>query len=416
VDSDSASPRVCFQFSEDLPGRRVDFSPFVAVSGQDRPALSVDARQICVEALKHGERYNITLRAGLPSTVREPLARSAEFNIYVRDRKPSVRFSSRAYVLPRSGQRGIPIVSVNAAAATVEIYRIGDRNLLRTVIGGDFQRSLDRYQLDRLAEERGAAVWKGEMKLEQPLNTEVVTAFQVGDAIGALSAGVYVMAAKVSGAPADDYDELATQWFIVSDLGLAALSGNDGIHVFVHSLESAQAKSAVEVRLLSRNNEVLATRRTDDAGYAAFEAGLARGEGSLSPTLLIASDARGDYAFLSLKSPAFDLSDRGVAGRKVPGDLDAFVFAERGVYRSGETVALTALLRDGQGVAAMGIPLTLVVERPDGVEYRRTVLPDQGLGGHSLAVPLVASAPTGTWRARLRGSQAPAGRRGDLPG
>ena len=96
------------------------------------------------------------------------------------------------------------------------------------------------------------------------------------------------MAAKVSGAPADDYDELATQWFIVSDLGLAALSGHDGIRVFVHSLDSAQAKGAVEVRLLSRNNEVLATRRTDDAGYAAFEAGLARGEGSLSPALLIA--------------------------------------------------------------------------------------------------------------------------------
>ena len=49
VDADASSPRACFQFSEDLPGRRTDLSPFVAVSGQDRPALSVDARQICVE-------------------------------------------------------------------------------------------------------------------------------------------------------------------------------------------------------------------------------------------------------------------------------------------------------------------------------------------------------------------------------
>src|SRR5262249_2959402 len=64
VDADAASPRACFQFSEDLPGRRTDLSPFVAVSGQDRPALSVDSRQICVEGLKHGERYNVTLRAG----------------------------------------------------------------------------------------------------------------------------------------------------------------------------------------------------------------------------------------------------------------------------------------------------------------------------------------------------------------
>src|SRR5207344_2973493 len=95
VDADASSPRACFQFSEDLPGRRTDLSPFVAVSGQDRPALSVDTRQLCVEGLKHGERYTITLRAGIPSTVNETLSKSAEFNVYVRDRKPSVRFVSR---------------------------------------------------------------------------------------------------------------------------------------------------------------------------------------------------------------------------------------------------------------------------------------------------------------------------------
>ena len=82
-----------------------------------------------------------------------------------------------------------------------------------------------------------------------------------------------------------------------------------------------------------------------------FEAGLARGEGALAPAMLVAADAKGDYAFLSLKGPAFDLTDRGVAGRPAPAGLDAFVYTERGVYRSGETVHLTALLRDAQGVA-----------------------------------------------------------------
>src|SRR5262249_17535855 len=107
-----------------------------------------------------------------------------------------------------------------------------------------------------------------------------------------------------------------------------------------------------------------------------------------------------DYAFLSLKSSAFDLSDRGVAGRGVPSGADAFVYAERGVYRTNETIYLTALLRDGQGNAMTGSPLTLVVERPDGVEYRRAVLPDQGAGGRSLAVALNSAVPSGTWRVR----------------
>src|SRR5262245_39885780 len=403
VDSDAASPRACFQFSEDLPSKRTDFSPFVFVAGQDKPALSVQERQLCVEGLKHGERYSLILRAGIPSQVNETLTKSADFSVYVRDRKPMVRFTGKAYVLPRTGQRGIPVVSVNTATVVLEIYRVGDRNLLETVVGRDFQRNLDRFDLDQLAEARGARVWKGEMAVEQSLNTDVTTAFPVAEAIGTLAPGVYVMAAQPAGVGKDEFDSLATQWFIVSDLGLTAFSGNDGIHAFVHSLDTTQAKGAVEVRLLSRGNEVLSRKRTADSGHVHFEANLASGEGALAPAMLIASDSEGDYAFLSLKAPPFDLTDRGVSGRAVPAGLDAFVYTERGVYRSGETVQVTTLLRDGQAMAVPDVPLTIVVDRPDGVEYRRAVVPDQGLGGRALSVALVSSAQSGTWRVRAFG-------------
>ncbi|HVV41889.1 MAG TPA: alpha-2-macroglobulin [Nitrobacter sp.] len=402
VDSDSASPRACFQFSEEL-AKRTDFSPFVALDGVDKPALSSEDKQLCVEGLKHGDHYAINLRAGLPSTVREGLPKSAEFNIYVRDRKPFVRFTGRAYVLPRTGQRGIPLVSVNTQAVSVQVFRIGDRNLINTVIDSDFQKSLSGYQLSDLGGERGVKVWSGEIATASTLNTEVTTAFPVDQALGALQPGVYVMTATAKGAGAasdEDSGSLATQWFIVSDLGLTAYSGNDGIHVFVNSLATTDPVGKAEVRLIARNNEILATKTTDEAGHVVFEAGLARGEGGLSPALLTVTRDKADYAFLSLKTTAFDLTDRGVSGRAVPTGADAFVYAERGVYRSGETVYLTALLRDGQGNAMTGAPLTLVVERPDGVEFRRAVLPDQGAGGRSLAVPLNSAVPTGTWRVR----------------
>src|SRR5580700_3474729 len=399
VDSDGASPRACFQFSEDL-AKRTDFAPFVALAGNDKPALSVEEKQLCIDGLKHGERYNINLRAGLPSTVKETLPKSAEFNIYVRDRKPFVRFTGRAYVLPRTGQRGIPLVSVNTPAVTVNVFRIGDRNLINTVIDNDFQRALSRYELSSLGDERGVKVWSGELATATTLNQDVTTAFPVDQVLGDLQPGVYVMTAAPKTPGSDDDSSLATQWFIVSDLGLTAFSGNDGIHVFVNSLATTDAIGKAEVRLVARNNEILATRKTDESGHVLFEAGLARGEGGLSPALLTVTSEKADYAFLSLKSNAFDLSDRGVSGRAVPAGADAFVYAERGVYRSNETVYLTALLRDGQGNAVTGGPLTLVIERPDGVEFRRATLPDQGAGGRSLVVPLNSAVPTGTWRVR----------------
>ena len=416
VDSDAASPRACFQFSEDLPGKKTDFSPFVAVQGQDKPAVSAADKQLCVEGLKHGERYQITLRAGLPSTVNETLPRSATYTVFVRDRKPFVRFSGKAYVLPKTGQRGIPVLSVNTGAVALAVYRIGDRNLIDTVLGYDFQRNLSRSQAEQIAAERGAKVWSGELSVEQRLNTEVATAFPVGEALKDIGPGVYVMIASPKGVIDNDYDQQATQWFIVSDLGLTAYSGHDGVDVFVHSLASAEPVPQVEVRLVARNNEVLAKRTTDKDGRVHFEAGLTRGEGGSSPAAVVAS-AKDDYAFVSLKTTAFDLSDRGVAGRQVPVGLDAFVYTERGVYRTGETVYVTTLLRDAQGAAALNVPLTIVVERPDGVDYRRVQVADQGLGGRSLErADRFVRHDRHLARARLYRSQASAGRRDHLHG
>ena len=61
--------------------------------------------------------------------------------------------------------------------------------------------------------------------------------------------------------------------------------------MFVNSLASTDPMAKAEVRLIARNNEILATRKTDDAGHVLFEAGLAKGDGGLSPALLTAAAA-----------------------------------------------------------------------------------------------------------------------------
>ena len=195
--------------------------------------------------------------------------------------RPMARFAGKAYVLPRTGQRGIPLVSVNTKAVGIDVYRISDRNLIETVLGRDFQRNLYPYEIERLTESRGIKVWNGELAVEQTLNAEITTAFPVDQAIGDMAPGVYVMTATAQGTTSDDFDAMSTQWFIVSDMGLAAYSGNDGINVFVNSLATTEPRAQVEVRLMSRGNEILSTKQTDAAGRIAFEAGLSRGEGAL---------------------------------------------------------------------------------------------------------------------------------------
>src|SRR5690606_7060130 len=148
---------------------------------------------------------------------------------------------------------------------------------------------------------------------------EVTTAFPVNEAIGTLRPGAYVMTASAGTSVNEYQSSIATQWFIVSDLGLTAFSGRDGVHAFVRSLSDAQAQENVEVRLIARNNEVLASGKTDARGYVYFDGAFTRGEGGLQPAILVAQNGPEDYAFLDLTTAAFDLSDRGVKGREPPG-------------------------------------------------------------------------------------------------
>ncbi|MBS7702462.1 alpha-2-macroglobulin family protein [Chelatococcus asaccharovorans] len=402
TDSDSATPRACFQFSEPLQQGKVDFTPFVAITGASNAAVTGEGSQICVDGLKHGERYAIVIRRGLPSAIEgEALQKNADYEIYVKDRGPQVRFTGRNYVLPRTGQQGIPIVSVNTPKIDVEVLRVGDRSLLPTVRSDDFLSQISRYTADSYADDKGQRVWRGTLDVANVLNKDVITAFPVMEAVGGkLEPGVYLMTAAASGGPKGDgdYELRATQWFVVSDLGLTSISGSGGVEVMLRSLGNAAPLDGVEVRLLARNNDVLGVEKSDAQGRVRFSAGLARGTGGQAPGLVVASTAAGDYNFLDLGQSAFDLSDRGVKGRRAAGALDAMVFTERGVYRTGETVYVTALLRDGKGVAAPNLPVTLVARRPDGVEYRRSLVADQGEGGRAWSLPILGGAMRGTWR------------------
>src|SRR5262249_58206633 len=115
-------------------------------------------------------------------------------------------------------------------------------------------------------------------------------AFPLNEAVKDLAPGVYAITAEPKEVVSGDYGQQATQWFIVSDLGLTAYSAHDGIDVFVHSLATAEPRGSVEVRLVARNNEVLAVRQTDRNGFIHFEAGLARGGGGAAAAAIRAHD------------------------------------------------------------------------------------------------------------------------------
>jgi len=402
VDAEAATPRICAVFSDPLPAGDTDISSYVVVDNAPTVAVEADQSQICITGVEFGRRYHVRLRAGLPSADGEQLRSDVNLDLYVPDRAPFVGFANNAYVMPAGLGGGLPITSVNAKSADVVIYRIGDRSIAQAVRNGIFQRTLDGYSAEDVASSYGQKEWEGQLDLAQGQpNVMSVTAVPVRDAIKDLQPGAYVITAKVTGSTEEYWREMATQWFIVTDMGLTTASGDDGVHAFVRSLTSAQPVANAKVRLVAVNNEILGEGTTDANGRADFAPGLARGEGGRAPQLIVAETEAGDYAFLDVSKSAFDLTDRGVEGRPSPGPLDVYATTERGVYRPGETVFLTALLRDVHARAVSDLPLTMEVQRPDGVVDETMVIDDGGAGGYFQAIDLAPEAMRGSWSIRL---------------
>lgn len=400
VDSDAASPRVCVVFSDTLK-RATDMSSFVRVTGEGSTSVETDGAQICVDGVRHGGRYQITLRQGIPSADGEKLEKSADLTVYVRDRAPAVNFLGRAYVLPAGEGATIPIRSVNTKTVETEIYRIGERGLASALRDGRVLSQLDNYKASQIRDEYGEFLWKGTVETEMLLNRDVTTAIPVAEFGLTMAPGIYAMVARAASDKANEWGPWATQWFLVSDLGLSAYSGDGETVVALRKLSDASAVEGASVRLVAVNNDVLGETKSDAEGFARFAPGLTRGKGGRAPAMVAVETASGDYAFLDLGKPAFDLSDRGAEGRPAPGALDAFAWTDRGVYRPGETVNIGAMLRDPAAFASTGVPLTFIYMRPDGVEFQRVTVQDAGAGGRAHALTLPASAQQGSWSVRV---------------
>ena len=103
---------------------------------------------------------------------------------------------------------------------------------------------------------------------------------------------------------------------------------------------------------------------------------------------------------LDLTRAPVDLSEHGVGGRRVSGEVDTYMYTERGIYRPGETVELTALLRDRSGRAVTGRAGQIKVLRPNGLVAAsfRFNNPDSSAVLYRFELPKGAS--RGEWTAR----------------
>lgn len=400
VNNQNTPPSACFAFSHKLKSKEIQYLDYITV----KPAVDghwiVNDREICLSPLKFGGSYEITFKAGLPDEMGEKLTSTETFNLVVKDQSTRLSFTNKAYILLKEDKAIIPLTGVNVDAVKLQVYRIDDRAF--NVLDGNGLELMTpifwEYQADQIRDKKGELLWQGEMDFTKERNKTVTKQVPFSEVVKNVKPGIYIVQAEEKNVLFTEKAR-ATQWVIVSDMGLTTFTSLEGgITVSVRSLSTAETKANKEIQLLAYNNTILGKVKTNKEGIAQFDANLTRGSGGNRPMMVLAyDDKKNDFSFLDLRQPAFDLSDRGVKGRSVSQPLDAFLYTEQGVYRPGSTVHVNAMLRNAMGIAMGEVPLTFKLSRPDLLEVSEQTLVGNKLGFYELSLPLISSAKTGLW-------------------
>ena len=307
-------------------------------------------------------------------------------------------------ILPRVDADGLGFETVNVDRVKIDVSRITDRALAFKEVSQGFTRERGGYSWSPEREDPSDVeqhLWSGFIDVDNQANTAVTTVFSMADAVERLEPGAYYIRLEEDSDSAIDQRRPASaeRWLIVTDLALTSYRGADGMLVRVRSIDTAKVSREVRLDLIARNNEILSSKNTDASGLVRFDAPLMRGEGSLAPRMVMAYDANGDFAVLDLERPDVDLSQQPIGGRSAPDAYDAWLYTDRGVYRPGEVIHVSGLLRDAQAEALSKRPGDLRVFAPNGLEVERYRFEDQrDAGGVYFAYNLPNSAARGMWR------------------
>jgi uncharacterized protein YfaS (alpha-2-macroglobulin family) len=209
-----------------------------------------------------------------------------------------------------------------------------------------------------------------------------------------------------SGYESDGGDTSDTRLVVVTDLGMVVKRALDGSQdVFVQSIRTGQPVGGAAVSVVAVNGQTLFSDTTSASGQAHFPSlkGLEREK---RPALYVVR--RGDdLSFLPvgaydrrLDYSRFDTG--GEANATSAGQLSAYLFSDRGIYRPGDTVHVGIIVRTANWAQSpAGIPLQAEIVDARGATVKRQPVTVDASGFTELDFTPPETAPTGSWTVNL---------------
>ena len=182
---------------------------------------------------------------------------------------------------------------------------------------------------------------------------------------------------------------------VVSDIGLTHHKTHERHLVYATHLEDARPLSGVTITLRTYQNQIVEQKVTDRNGLADFSP-------VKSDVFYIEAEKDGQRSFIKPGDMAWNLSTFDTGGQDpAPDGIRAFFYTERGVYRPGDDIHLSAIVRNHNHTFPDGHPVSLAFYNPLGQRVLTQTNREGKDGFYTFDLSTSADAPTGNWRAEI---------------
>ncbi|MGI6783976.1 MAG: MG2 domain-containing protein [Aminivibrio sp.] len=345
---------------------------------------------------KPRDRVEVTLKKGLPGSQGASLESEFKRAVIFPDMYPAILLPAAGTFLSPAGDLRIPIETVNVDEVTLRLWRMYENNIPLAM-------TMDSYSVPR---DLARQVTSANARTDGALNTPVRRAVDLRELAGDAK-GVFLLTASDS---SGNYWGEAEQIVAVTDLGIAARVAPAGISVWVNTILGMKPADGASVKVYSKSNQLIASGETDGAGLWSWS-----GEKPWDPQLtpaIVTVEKGDDLSYLRLDASLLADDSFDTGGRAWSEGYDALVFTPRGVFRPGERVDFSAIVRDDRRLPPEPFPVMYVVRSSPGREVARgtAMLSDQGMT--TFGADLAPASPTGRYSAEifLPGEDKPLGR------
>ena len=401
-------PKRCIKLPSVLDATQLYYGDFMRLEGGPKDnsattvqpmALTTSSQTLCFNELRYGYRYHVTFRDGFPLANGVTFSQKARTSFDIPHLEAAIEFQNNSLILPTIGGPKIPVTLTNTGEFSLKAFRLSESQI-KMHRGLQGLRLLSKSDINRL-EEAADLVAEQDFAVEVPNNKPTTFNLDLAELVDTQKVGIYVLVIDSDDLKLSSWDDRPTQYVMFTDIGLSSYRGLEGLRVYARSYASANAMADIQIDLIAENQEVLQTLTTNAQGFVDFSLPMTSGQGGLKPIEIKASNPAGLVSYLDLTGQQMDLADRPVAGAEPLGLFNAYLFTERGVYRPGEDVVLSGLVRNKNIVAPINVPLTLKIVNAQGKEQFTQLIGHLEQGGlqHRFTVPRASK--TGQWTAHL---------------